>query len=179
MPVSVTLKHSVTLLSPAASTLTANSTLPCSVNLMALDSRLVRIWFRRVASPCSVTGSSSGRLSFSTMPLASAVTAMTSMTCCSICCGLNGALSSFSSPASIFDRSSTSLMTASSALLATLILATKDDCSSFSPVCPSRYDSPMTTFIGVRISWLMFARKSLLAQFACSALRVASRSEIS
>ena len=33
---------------------------------------------------------------------------------------------------------------------------------------------PMTPFIGVRISWLMLARNSLLARLACSARAVAS-----
>ena len=32
---------------------------------------------------------------------------------------------------------------------------------------------PMMAFIGVRISWLMLARKSLLASLASSAVRVA------
>ena len=32
----------------------------------------------------------------------------------------------------------------------------------------------MTAFIGVRISWVMLARNSLFARFACSALCVAS-----
>ena len=35
---------------------------------------------------------------------------------------------------------------------------------------------PMTAFIGVRISWLMLARKSLLARLAASAASRASRS---
>lgn len=33
----------------------------------------------------------------------------------------------------------------------------------------------MTAFIGVRISWLMVARKTLFARFASSAWRIASR----
>ena len=37
---------------------------------------------------------------------------------------------------------------------------------------------PMTAFIGVRISWLMFARNALLAWVASSALAMACRNSV-
>ena len=43
-------------------------------------------------------------------------------------------------------------------------------CSVVSAVRSSRAFMPMTPFIGVRISWLILARNSLLASFAASAL---------
>ncbi len=49
-------------------------------------------------------------------------------------------------------------------------------CSSVRGV-PSRSSViPITPFMGVRISWLMFARKALLARFAASASSLAARS---
>ena len=179
MPVSCTTKQSVTRFDVAASRRTRSLTPPRSVNLIALESRLVRIWLRRVASPSSAPGRSSGASISKAIPLASACTAITSVSSFSRLRRLNAARSTINSPASIFDRSSTLLSTTSSDLLASLIFARKASCCSFSDVCPSRYDRPITAFIGVRISWLMLARNSLLARFACSALCVASRSDSS
>ncbi len=47
-------------------------------------------------------------------------------------------------------------------------------CSSFSEVSSTSSVIPMTPFIGVRISWLMAARKLLLAWLACSAADLAA-----
>ena len=44
---------------------------------------------------------------------------------------------------------------------------------------PSRSDMPMIAFIGVRISWLMLARKSDLAWVAASAATLARSSSAS
>jgi hypothetical protein len=69
-----------------------------------------------------------------------------------------------------------SLMIASSASLLTRIVSANSCCSAVSVVSSSRPVIPMTPFIGVRISWLMLARNSLLAAFAASAARRASSS---
>jgi len=45
----------------------------------------------------------------------------------------------------------------------------KKRCSSLSSLSSIRSVMPRTPFIGVRISWLMLARKSLLARLAASA----------
>ncbi len=44
-------------------------------------------------------------------------------------------------------------------------------CSGVRSVSSSKLVMPMTAFIGVRISWLIVARKALLAWLACSASR--------
>ena len=49
-------------------------------------------------------------------------------------------------------------------------------CSSRSDVSSRSSAIPITAFIGVRISWLMLARKSLLARLAASAASLAARS---
>ena len=52
-------------------------------------------------------------------------------------------------------------------------------CSKLSGVSSVRFVIPMMPFIGVRISWLMFARKSPFARFAASAASIAcSRSRV-
>jgi hypothetical protein len=50
------------------------------------------------------------------------------------------------------------------------IVQAKSRCSSLSGVSSKRPLMPMTAFIGVRISWLIVARKALLASLAASAL---------
>ena len=49
------------------------------------------------------------------------------------------------------------------------------DCSGSRSVSRVSSTIPITPFIGVRISWLMFARNSLFAQFAASAASLAAR----
>ena len=51
-------------------------------------------------------------------------------------------------------------------------------CSSVSAVSSRSPLIPMTAFIGVRISWLIVARKALLASLAASASRRARRSSV-
>ena len=77
-------------------------------------------------------------------------------------------------PASILEKSRMSLMTVSSASAERLdqaevlaLLAASSSVSSASSVMP------MMPFIGVRISWLMLARNSLLARLAASAASLA------
>ncbi len=77
-------------------------------------------------------------------------------------------------PASIFEKSRMSLMMVSSASPESRIVAAKSRCSSVSGVSSSRPLMPMTAFIGVRISWLIVARKALLASLAASAAARAS-----
>jgi hypothetical protein len=47
-------------------------------------------------------------------------------------------------------------------------------CSGVTAARRSRWTSPRMAFIGVRISWLMLARKALLARLASSAAALAS-----
>ena len=94
--------------------------------------------------------------------------------------GRKSIVSSSSLPASILEKSRMSLMTASSDSAETLdhvqvfaLLARSASVSRTSSVMP------MTPFMGVRISWLMLARNSLLARLAASAASLASRSSSS
>ena len=77
-------------------------------------------------------------------------------------------------PASIFEKSRMSLMIVSSASPLSRMVLAKSRCSSFSGVSSSSPLMPMTAFIGVRISWLIVARKALLASLAASAAARAS-----
>ena len=85
--------------------------------------------------------------------------------------------SSSSLPASIFEKSRMSLMSAAACSAETVtipqvlaLLGGRARCSSSSSVMPS------TPFIGVRISWLMLARNSLFARLAASAASFATAS---
>ena len=62
-----------------------------------------------------------------------------------------------------------SLMIVSSASPLSRMVLAKSRCSSVSGVSSSSPLMPMTAFIGVRISWLIVARKALLASLAASA----------
>ena len=65
-------------------------------------------------------------------------------------------------------------MTASSDSAASLSVTTYSRCSGARGVSSSSSAIPITAFIGVRISWLMLARKSLLARLAATAASRAS-----
>ena len=81
-------------------------------------------------------------------------------------------------PASIFERSSTSLMRRSRCLPLTWMSDSGSLMSGgISPYSSSRIISvkPRMAFIGVRSSWLMLARKADLARLACSSLRLSER----
>src|SRR4051812_895001 len=72
-------------------------------------------------------------------------------------------------PASIFDRSRMSLMSESRCFPEERMSSRYSFCFSFtSPKmpCDSTSENPMTALSGVRSSWLMFARNSLLWRFA-------------
>ena len=70
----------------------------------------------------------------------------------------NSAGKSFSFPASIFEKSRTSLRITRSAAPDRSIVSTYSTCSSLRSVAASNCAIPKTPFIGVRISWLILAR---------------------
>ena len=76
-------------------------------------------------------------------------------------------------PASIFDRSRISLRMPRSALPELRTVSAYSRCSAVSEVSRRSPVMPSTPFMGVRISWLIMARKSLLARAACSAATLA------
>jgi len=81
-------------------------------------------------------------------------------------------------PASIFEKSKISLMMLSRASPERLMILTDSLCSALSGVFNSRLTKPNTPFNGVRISWLMVAKKSLLARVALSAASLARSSSV-
>ena len=179
MPVSATaMWSSKAPLSSGAVPCALSTTLPRSVNLTELLSRLSRIWRSRLTSPISVSGRcgvdaarrspgpSRRRVSGSARRRASTHSRR-----------LNGAVSSSMRPASIFEKSRMSLMIVSSASLLVRMIVASSRCSASRSLRSSRPLMPMTAFIGVRISWLMAARKVLFAAFAASAAARASRAE--
>ena len=174
IPVSRTSKHRLEAAAPAAAgaARTIRSTLPRSVNLIALASRLPSTWLIRSGSPSSTSGRSDAMDTPSGSPLASACTQAIATASSTRVRNRNGRRSRSSSPASILDRSSTSLTTPSSALPDRRILSSRSACPGSRAVLPSRWDRPITAWIGVRISWLMLARNADLALLASSAWRV-------
>ena len=76
-------------------------------------------------------------------------------------------------PASTLEKSRMSLMMVSSASPERRTVSAYSRCSAVSSVSSSRPVMPITPFIGVRISWLMLARNSLLCRLAASACSLA------
>lgn len=66
-------------------------------------------------------------------------------------------------PDSIFDRSSTSFTSRSSKSVFDVMICLYSSISSFWSVFISRLEKPMMALSGVRISWLMLARKADLS----------------
>jgi len=92
---------------------TAIRTPPCSVNLIALPTRLSRICCSRSGSLMMADGSSEPSSSSSERPLARARSRSSAATCCATEIGEVSESRTSSPPASIFDRSSMSLISAS------------------------------------------------------------------
>ncbi len=85
----------------------------------------------------------------------------------------NGTASICSLPASILDRSSTSFSSRNKASAEFLTALRYSRCSGVKRVPSVNSVMPMITFMGVRISWLTFARNSPLARLAASAASLA------
>ncbi len=124
---------------------------------------------RRVGSPSRYGGTSNATLPTNSSPWSNALTPSISRMPSISACKSKGMVSNSSSPASIFEISRMSLIRIRSVSPARLKISTYSRCSLFSSVSESRSAIPMIAFMGVRISWLMFARKLLLAAFASSA----------
>ena len=181
MPVSRTIQCRITPpaapLSGICSTLTATS--PRSVNLIAFCTRLRRIWRMRRSSPTHTGGRSSWARTVRRSPFSAAGTFMVETTVSSRRRSANGRLLNCSWPASILEKSRISLRMPSrlSAELRTACRSLRWS-GSRSRSSASRF-IPMMAFMGVRISWLMLARKVLFAWLAASAASLAaSRSRV-
>ncbi len=175
-PESVTENSSITDSGVASTARTARDTRPASVNFSALSSRFTSTWRSRMGSPTRPSGTSSGTRKAKPRPFSSA-------RCTNMVCRVdrrlrrrNTWLSSSTMPASILEKSRMSLMSASSDSAEFCAASRYSRCSSSSGVSSARSSMPSTPFMGVRISWLMEAKNSLLALSAASAASLATRS---
>ena len=155
---------------------TRSTTVPSSVNLIAFVSRFTRICRSRPSSPCRMNGTSGAMIAANSSPFPSARGASNSITPSVSARKSKSCGSSFSCADSIFEKSNMSLMISSSASPLLCTASTNSRCRDSSFVSSSRPDIPMIAFIGVRISWLITARKSLFALFAASAASFARTS---
>ncbi|MCW0416355.1 hypothetical protein NB689_002109 [Xanthomonas sacchari] len=177
MPVSRTENSSLSLPGSApGKARTDSTTSPCSVNLMALPTRLISTWFRRSASPCSQRqpGGSGSTIISTGLALVAEVISAAMFSSSSL--RSNGADSRSMRPDSILEKSRMSLMISSRLRADSSIFWIMSCAACDSALCRSRYSMPRIAFIGVRISWLMLARKSLLDWLALSAASIARRS---
>ena len=110
VPVSVTAKRSVTFFAVSARGDTRITTEPSSVNLIALPTKLVRIWPRRSGSPLMRVTRFAGILQASSSPLAWARSASRSTMSSMVARKSTSSFSSSSFPASILEKSRRSLM---------------------------------------------------------------------
>ena len=128
-----------------------------------------------MGSPASICGTSGAQDTTSSRPRDRADSPSTPATCSTTSRTSKSRISSSRRPASILEKSRMSLSTPSSARLATCTPVARR-CWSWSRVVRiSRSLSPMTPLSGVRISWLIVARKSdfireasMAASRACS-----------
>mmetsp|Transcript_21863 Transcript_21863/g.85658 ORF Transcript_21863/g.85658 Transcript_21863/m.85658 type:complete len:234 (+) Transcript_21863:6367-7068(+) len=148
---------------------------PRSVNFNALTRKLAMIWRTRSGSPMTRRGrpgASSMRMS---RPRSRPNAAQPSKLAWARACRSNSVFSRSRRPAWILDRSST-LQTISFRDSAALARWRRYSArrASLLPGCWSSRARPSTPLSGVRISWLMVARKALLAWLAVSAWSLAA-----
>ncbi len=113
------------------------------------------------------------------MPAASATGASNVVTSSRTSLTSTGSVDRLTRPASIREMSSTSLMSDSRWRPATWIWSTLDACSAGSSSISSSWAKPRMALSGVRSSWLIRDRNSLLAWLARSAPNEAWRSDCS
>ncbi|MNN20133.1 hypothetical protein D3C81_1333940 [compost metagenome] len=110
MPVSMTSKRSQVPASLSCSRWMAMVISPCPVNLIALLSRLLSTWPRRMGSPSSPVGTSVSMSNSSSRPFSCALTMAWSARLPSTSSRKNSTFSKCILPASIFEKSRMSLM---------------------------------------------------------------------
>ena len=175
IPVSRTANVNITRPSPSvASVPSASVTVPSLVNLTALPSRFTSTCRRRSASTTTVPGRSAGTSHRSVRPFWAARCSNDSTVVLASIASDVGTGSIFIRPASIFEKSRMSSMMTSSDSADARIVCSWSRCGDGSGASSASSAMPRMPFIGVRISWLMFARKSLLARLASSAHSFAS-----
>ena len=179
MPVSVTVNFRRTRRSPLSSCTTSSRTDPVRVNLTALATRLVSTWRRWSLSPRMRPGTSGATRDSYDRPFARAVGRSIRSTSAITSHRTNSSWESLSLPASMAEMSSTSSTSDSRLWVDARMVARYSRCSLSRRVVASSSATPARPLSGVRNSWLMLARKRLLASFARSAswvARVSARS---
>ena len=169
MPVSLTRKCSLAHPSARASSRISTSTWPRSVNLMPLPIRFPSTWRTRTGSPTIAAGMAESRSQRSSIPFSSAFSDIVLSRSFTMAASENGIASSSSRRDSIFEKSRMSLRIESSDSPDDRTVVRQSRCSAVSAVSSTSPVIPRMPFMGVRISWLMFARNSLLARLASTA----------
>ena len=144
-------------------------TAPFSVNFAAFDTKLVKTWRTRPGSPMTLSGSSGSKANTKSTPFSNIFPASNVAASLSTVLGRKGTCSNSTFPASILLKSRMSLSKSSKLSALELMMSAYSCCSRFSVVRPSRFAMPITPFSGVRISWLITARKDAFASAAPSA----------
>ncbi len=138
MPVSRTTKRRRTPSAPRPASSTSSDTSPCSVNLTALPTRLIRICCSRMASPTSAAGTSGSTPMASSMFFSPAFSVITVAMAFSTSLSWNAMGASSMRPASILEKSSTSFRMPSRALPDASIMSRYFFCTELSSVLPSK-----------------------------------------
>ena len=137
--------------------------LPALGELDRVRERFSSTCLRRASSPTMPAGASSSIRQPSSSSFSQARGATMSSAPSTQSRRLNGSCSRSSLPASIFEKSRMSSIRCSSASPLEWTTSANSRCSPVSSVSSSRPVIPMMAFIGVRISWLIVARKAHFA----------------
>ena len=143
--------------------------LPWAVNFTELLTRLSRIWRTRVASAVTQGGRRSSHRQLRATPLSRARGSSRLTTSSAMAGRFTAVGDSLSVPDSMVDTSRMSLTTLSRCRAESEAVCTKSRCWPLRRVSSSSLSMPRTPWKGVRISWLMLARNTLLAWLAASA----------
>ena len=144
------------------------------MNLSALFSRLIITCRNLVISPMMASGVWGSIIYARSRPFSAALVARRSRVFSTASRRSKACFSNSSFPASILEKSRMSLIIVNNASLLKRMVSTKSFCSKSRSVSLSRLVMPIMAFIGVRISWLILARKALLASLAAIAAARAS-----
>ncbi len=174
-PVSLTAKRSSVPARMSSTDETSTSTLPWSVNLIALPTRLCSTCWMREASPIARAGNCGATVIEKSRPLARAVSPSRRPTSPATSRRSKGRASTTSLPDSMRARSRMSFTSVSRWRPERRTISTCSRCCGLSSPRSSSWVMPMMPFSGVRISWLITATKRLLLLLVSSAASSARR----
>ena len=143
---------------------------PRLVNLIALPIRLISTCLKRVGSPTTKAGDSGPKVQAIARSFSCALGISTCKQSSTVWRRSKGICSRLSLPASILEKSRMSLMMSSNDKAERCTITMYSWASSAVAASKAKSVIPMMPFIGVRISWLMLAKKSLFARLASLAV---------